>query len=142
MKFREYLILCLKIQLLAITTTYSQEIQVKNAWARPSLKGRNSAVYFTLLNPKEQKDTIIKAISEVAEIVEIHETFKKNEMMEMRAIKWVELPSKSEIKFKPGGYHIMLINLNKDLKKDDLINVRLIFKHSKEIKLSVPVKED
>lgn len=121
---------------------YSQQISIKDSWVRPAAKGANTALYFIASNNSNTADTLIGAESNFAEIVEIHETYKKeNDMIGMRAVNYVLFPPKSELKFKPGGFHIMLINVNKNLKVGDVVDVVLHFKHSKNIKLKVPVKE-
>lgn len=129
------------VSTLFVSNYYAQTINVKDAWARVSAKGSNSAAYFKVINNSDKNDTLVGAQSNSAEIVEIHETFKENNKMGMRAVKFVGIPAKSEVNFKPGGLHIMLINLNRNLKSNDTINLVLKFKHSKEIKLKVPVKD-
>jgi len=131
----------LVVSILFTCSYHAQTIDVKDAWVRVSAKGSNSAAYFKVINKADKNDTLVGAQSNSAEIVEIHETFKENNKMGMRAVKFVELPAKSEINFKPGGLHVMLINLNRNLKNNDTINLVLKFKHSKEIKLKVPVKD-
>jgi len=129
------------ISIFLTNSNYSQTINIKDAWARVSAKGSNSATYFKIINNSSKNDTLISAESNSAEVVEIHETFKENNKMGMRAVKFVEIPAKSEVNFKPGGLHIMLINLNRNLKNNDTINLVLKFKLSKEIKMKVPVKD-
>jgi|YelNatPaOPRAMG01_1025707.scaffolds.fasta_scaffold03033_8 Uncharacterized protein conserved in bacteria len=129
------------ISIFLTNSNYSQTINIKDAWARVSAKGSNSAAYFKIINNSSKNDTLISAESNSAEVVEIHETFKENNKMGMRAVKFVEIPAKSEVNFKPGGLHIMLINLNRNLKNNDTINLVLKFKLSKEIKMKVPVKD-
>ncbi|MDH7603384.1 MAG: copper chaperone PCu(A)C [Melioribacter sp.] len=131
----------LGISIILTNSNYSQTINIKDAWARVSAKGSNSAVYFKITNNSAKNDTLISAESNSAEVVEIHETFNENNKMGMRAVKFVEIPAKSEVNFKPGGLHIMLINLIRNLKNNDTINLVLKFKHSKEIKMKVPVKD-
>lgn len=129
------------ISIFLTNSNYSQTINIKDAWARVSAKGSNSAAYFKIINNSSKSDTLISAESNSAEVVEIHETFKENNKMGMRAVRFVEIPAKSEVNFKPGGLHVMLINLNKNLKNNDTINLVLKFKLSKEIKIKVPVKD-
>ncbi len=133
-------LLLLVISIFLTNKNYSQ-INIKDAWARVSAKGSNSAAYFIITNKSVKNDTLIAAESNAAEIVEIHETFKENNKMGMRAVKFVEIPAKSEVNFKPGGLHIMLINLNRNLKSNDTINLVLKFKLSKEIKINVRVRD-
>lgn len=139
MRTIQLFILLLTISLQVI---YSQQISIKDAWARPAAKGSNSALYFTAINNSINSDTLIRVESNAADIVEIHESFKnENGMIGMRAVDYVVIPSKSEIKFMPGGFHVMLIDTKKNLKIGDTVNVTLRFKHSKEIKLKATVRD-
>jgi copper(I)-binding protein len=53
----------------------------------------------------------------------------------------IPVPAKGEVELKPGGLHIMLVNLKQDLKVGDEIEVTLRFKSGLEMKLTVPVME-
>lgn len=131
------------LQVILSEQIISQTISIKDAWARPASKGRNSAVYFTIINNNISPDTLLKASSDIAEKTEIHETFKReNNMMGMRAVKFVSINPKSELKFKPGGFHIMLIGLKKNLAEKDTLILKLKFKHTKDAILKVPVNEN
>lgn len=71
-------ILCL-VFLLAVAThalaaEHPTEIVVREAWARPSIQGGSGAVYLTIENRGDRSFTLIGASSEVAEVVELHET--------------------------------------------------------------------
>ena len=116
-------------------------VKVKDAWARSALKGMNSAAYMTLHNAAKAGDSLVKVESSVAEVVEIHEVIDQNGMMMMRPIKGVMIPAGSSATLKPGGYHIMIINLKKDLKAGDQIDLALGFKNGGEVSLNAPVKE-
>ncbi|MFA7229614.1 MAG: copper chaperone PCu(A)C, partial [Melioribacteraceae bacterium] len=83
-------------------------ITIKDAWIRPSVKDANSALFFEVTNNAAAADTLLSAKSELAEMVEVHETYKKeNDMMGMREVEKVPVPAKSSVMFKPRGLHIM-----------------------------------
>jgi len=69
------------ISIFLTNSNYSQTINIKDAWARVSAKGSNSAAYFKIINNSSKNDTLISAESNSAEVVEIHETFKENNKM-------------------------------------------------------------
>jgi len=118
------------------------EIVIKEAWARPAAKHANSALYFSIHNNGEIPDTLISANSKSADITEVHETFKReNNQMGMHALKFIAIPSKSVIKLKPGEFHIMLIDLKKDLKLGDFIKATIQFKNSGALKIKAIVKD-
>jgi periplasmic copper chaperone A len=118
-------------------------IEAHDAWARPAMQGENSAVYLLLHNHTAEDDELLSASTDAAEIVELHESrqVEGTDMMEMVPQDSILLPTNSEVEFKPGGLHIMLVNLKQDLKVGDEIIVTLHFKSGFELPLTVPVME-
>ena len=119
--------LFLIIAFISVFISTGNNVEIKDAWLRTGAKGLNSALYFKIENNSETPDTLYKVSSSIAKHIQMHETYKKNDMMGMREIKNLEVKSNSSIEFKPGGYHIMLMDLNKDLKPGDEINFTLFF---------------
>ena len=65
--------------------------------------------------------------SPVAGLVEIHEMRMEGNTMRMRAVPRLELPAGQAVDLKPGGYHIMLMNLKAPLKNGESVPIRLKF---------------
>ena len=114
------------------------KIEVKDAWVRevpPTSK--MSAAYMVIENKGSEADKLIDANNNASQITEIHETVEGR----MRRVKALEIPVGSKVELKPGGYHIMLINLNKPLKEGEKVEITLKFEKSGEIKVEAPVKK-
>lgn len=105
-------------------------IEVREAWARPSTQGANSAVYFVIQNRSAETDELVGAVSDAAEAVEIHESKMEGDVMTMNRVEAVALAPSEKVEFEPGGLHVMLIGLKRDLKAGDEIEVTLQFKNS------------
>lgn len=127
--------------LLSACTTAKQGIEIRDAWARSSTQGMNSAVYFVIENHNAQADELMGAESDVAETVEIHESKMEGDMMMMNHVEAVALEPSAAVEFKPGGYHVMLIRLTRDLKAGDEIEITLHFKNSPDLTLKATVKD-
>ncbi len=120
--------------------TQTEAVIVENAWARPGSQGDNSAVYFDITAP--QGDRIVSVSSEVAEAVELHLSKMVDGVMKMEhQTEGIALPPGEVVNFMPGGYHVMLIGLVKDLSPDETFELSLAFENSPEISLEVPVKQ-
>lgn len=120
----------------------NSKLKIQNAWVRPAAKGANSALYFVLQNNGSKPDTLIGAESKLADIVEVHESFKRdNDRMGMRPAGKLAINPKSEFEFKPGGFHIMLLGVLKDLKIGDQIEVVLLLKYVGKIKIKAEVRD-
>jgi hypothetical protein len=59
----------------------------------------------------QQGGRLVQASSPVAAVVEIHEMTMENNVMKMRAIPGLDLPAGKPVDLKPGGYHVMLMDL-------------------------------
>ncbi|MHB8906796.1 MAG: copper chaperone PCu(A)C [Melioribacteraceae bacterium] len=123
-------------------TKNQSPITIKDVWARPGAKNANSALYFVVQNNGSKADTILGAKSKYAEIVEVHESFKRdNDRMGMRQVKFVAVAANSKLEFKPGGFHVMLINLLKDVKAGTSLDATINFKFAGKIKVKAVVRE-
>jgi hypothetical protein len=118
-----------------------QNIEIKNAWIRNGFEGMNTALFFDVVNSGGGADTLYKAASDLAEIVQIHETFMQGDMMGMREVENVVIEPNSNFNFKPGAHHVMFIKLKKNLNEGESGDVILFFRKTGEIKITVPVKK-
>lgn len=116
-------------------------IVIKDAWIRPGAKDMNTALYFEIINHGSKPDTLYDARSDLAQRVEVHETYMKGDMMGMRRAYSVAVEANSNFKFQPGGHHVMLLNLKKSLKKGSAGQVSLFFRRAGEIKIQPEVRK-
>ena len=117
-------------------------ITIQDAWIRPAAANANSAIFFEILNKSSIADTLLSAKSDLAEIVEVHETYKKeNDMMGMREVHKIAIPANGIVKFKPLGLHVMLIGVLKDIRLGEHHEVALVFKSAGTIKVKAVVRD-
>jgi copper(I)-binding protein len=74
-------------------------------------------------------------------VVEIHEMAMQGDVMKMRAIPGgLELPAGKAVELKPGGYHVMLMELRQQLKEGETVPVTLVIEGKDGKRESVEVK--
>lgn len=100
------------------------QVEVTNAWVRPTVEGQLGTGAFMTLRAREPM-RVVGATSAVAGVVEIHEMALQNNVMRMRAIESLALPAGQAVELKPGGYHVMLMDLNRALKRGEKVTVEL-----------------
>lgn len=101
-----------------------------------------SAVYMALENRGAAADRLVAARTDAAGLVEIHETQMENDVMRMRPLAdGLELPAGGRVMLEPGGYHIMLLDLPRDLLPGEAIAVTLVFESGAELVIGAPVRE-
>lgn len=126
----------------ACSNAPAQPLVVTDDWARPAPAGQNSAIYFQINNPTSSVDSLLSASTTVAQATELHKSqMDSSGVMSMHPQEAVEIPARETVEFKPGGLHVMLINLNQELAPGDTLLLTLKFKEAGEITLEVPVEE-
>ncbi|MFA6598015.1 MAG: copper chaperone PCu(A)C [Ignavibacteriaceae bacterium] len=116
------------------------KITVENQWIRSAGKGMNTAFFADVKNMSSNADTLYKVTSPLAKLVQVHETFEENGMMGMREAGNLEIKPGETLKLKPRSFHVMLIGLKKELKRDQIGEVTLYFKHAGAVKVKARVK--
>ena len=116
-------------------------VTVEDAWSRPSSSAVGVAgAFMTLKNSGREDDRLIAARADVATMVELHETVIENEVMKMQQVSEIVAPARGEVVLKPGGLHIMLMGLTRDLKEGEHIWLALEFASGIEIEVEAEVR--
>ena len=98
---------------------------VQDAWVRGTVaQQKASGAFMTITSPVAGR--LVSASSPVAGVTEIHEMAMDGDVMKMRAIPGLELPAGKPVELKPGGYHVMLMDLKKTLAAGDTVPVSLV----------------
>jgi copper(I)-binding protein len=117
-------------------------LTINDDWARPASKGQNGAVYFIIQNDTANDDALIGASAEIASTAEAHMSMMSDQgVMSMSMQEAVQVPTGEGVTFKPGGLHIMLVNLKQDLSVGDTFTLILRFEKAGEITVQVEVRE-
>ena len=112
--------------LLAAATLAQAQVTIQDPWVRGTVPKQQASGAFMQLSAS--KDTrLIAAQSPVANVVEIHEMLMDNNIMKMRQIPGLDIVPGRVLDLKPGGFHIMLIELKQQLKGGDVVPITLIF---------------
>ena len=117
-------------------------VKVEGAWARASVQGQKATGAFMRLTAQDGA-RLVRAESPVAGVTEVHEMKMEGDIMKMRAVPALELPAGKTVELKPGGYHVMLLDLKAPLPKDSTVPLTLVFQDAKgaesRLDLTVPV---
>ena len=129
--------LLIHIYLYLITTSvlYSHDYNKNNIEIfHPIIKvvkedAKVGAGYMKITNNSGKEIELIGLKAEIAQTQEIHEVILKKDVYKMRPIKknLVIEPGKV-LEFKPKSYHFMFFDINKNLKEDEMLNAKLVFK--------------
>ena len=129
-------ILILLFFALLVSCNSAGKLKITDTWFRPVIKGMNTALYFTIENNSYIPDTLYAVSSPISGMVHIHETFVKDDMKGMRPVKHIVINPRSKVEFKPGGYHVMVMNVKEDFNLNSSAEFILYFKQTGKIKIT------
>jgi len=117
---------------------------VKDPWVRGTVAQQKATGMFAQIT-SASGGRLVSASSPVAGIVEIHEMVIESNVMKMRALaNGLELPAGKPVDLKPGGYHVMLMDLKQPVKAGETVPVTLVVEgrdgKKETIELKAPVR--
>ena len=128
------------IAVLLMVFNPGDDIVIKDQWIRPGAEKMVTALYFTLENNGSEADTLYAVETDIAKMVQIHETYSSGDVMGMREIGKIIIEPESSVKLEPGRKHIMVMRLKRDIKKGDEIEFKLHFKNAGSILIRAKAK--
>lgn len=109
-------------------STAADSITVESPEVRSTPPGQKiTGAFMTLKNTSATDIELIAAQSEIADVTEIHESGMKDGMMFMNKVEKISVPANGTAELKPGGFHIMLIDLKNPLANGEKANITLTF---------------
>jgi len=139
MKLSKHLIAAALTTVCAVSA-FAQNVTVTDAWARATVQGQKATGAFMKITAKDNA-RLVGVSSPVAGVAEVHEMKMDKDIMRMAALpNGLELPAGKAVELKPGGYHVMLMDLKAPLVKDTTVPVTLMFQDAKGVKSNVELK--
>ncbi|HUN90884.1 MAG TPA: copper chaperone PCu(A)C [Burkholderiaceae bacterium] len=143
--FRKLVIIALLAVLPALASAHDYQLQslhIDHPFATPTPPGAVvGAAYFRVDNKGAASDRLLSASSPVAGAVAIHEMKMDGDVMRMRPLHELDIKAGQSVTLKPGGLHIMLMQLKHSLRVGDKFPMTLNFEHAGTIEVSVWVEE-
>jgi copper(I)-binding protein len=126
--------------LVAAGALAADPIKVDNAWIRTVAPGTTvSAIY---MNATALVDlTLVGVETPIAAKAELHESNYKDGVKKMRAVKKLEIPAGKIANMEPGGFHVMLFDVNRELKDSEQVPVTLLLE-TKGVKSKVTINAE
>jgi len=115
-------------------------IEITASYAHAAGVGENTAAYMSIRNNGAEADTLLKATCDAAMMVQVMETKMENDVMSMGEVPGIDLPAGGTVELKPGGYHVMLMDLAQEMKDGTTVSITLEFAKAGKITLEVPVQ--
>ncbi len=114
-------------------------IQISNAFTRSTVPGQQVAGGFMKIENKGPADELIEVSSPAAGDVQLHEMAMEGNVMKMRQVKDIPVPAGGAVELKPGGLHLMFLNIKAPFAAGETIPVKLKFVKAGVVEVKMPV---
>jgi len=124
---------------LALAVCAQAQVSVKEPWVRATVpQQKSTGAFMQIVSAKDAR--LVEASSSAAGIVEIHEMVMAQDVMKMRAVEALALPAGKAVELKPGGYHVMLMDLKGQIKEGDMVPLTLVIEAKDGKRQTIEVK--
>ncbi|HEX4299586.1 MAG TPA: copper chaperone PCu(A)C [Gammaproteobacteria bacterium] len=142
-RYRLLLLLMIAALLPLANAASGPSVRASLVWIRQAPPGvAVLAGYFTLQNLTDTPLTLTAVESRDFGSVEIHRSFVKDGVEEMEPVPSIAIPAHGSIEFKPGSYHLMMMQPKKNLFAGDMAEVTLTFSDGSQLAILAPVRHD
>ncbi len=114
-------------------------LHVSAALVAEPVLGERAAMYLTIANRSGRNDELLSVSTELAGRAEIHRSVDRGGMVTMEPVATLNLPDGATVSLAPGGHHIMLLELGRDLRPGDIVPAALHFRHAAPIRIKARV---
>lgn len=124
------------------TLAAESDLTIVGAYVRMVPPGTpNTAAFMTISNSGSSKRKLVTAESPVARKSELHTHINDQGVMRMRQVPEIEIEAAAQTELKPGGYHVMLLDLRQSLKEGDAVPLTLHFDDGSTKEIDAAVKK-
>jgi len=119
---------------LVLSFSVQAQIRIEKPWARATAPGAKVAGgYMVIRNTGATVDRLVSAASPAAAKVELHVHINDNGVMKMREVPGYDVPAKGAFELKPGGAHLMFMDIRRPFKEGEKLPVKLKFEKAGEV---------
>ncbi len=116
-------------------------LKIEHPMARATVPAQKMSGGFVKIENKGGADKLLSASSPASKSMELHTMTMDGNVMKMREVKAIDIPSNGTVELKPGGLHLMFIDLNEQLKPGSTFKVKLKFEKAGEVEVPFQVMD-
>lgn len=112
----------------AVLAGAADQVSVQNPYVRLAPPNAPATGAFMVIRNNGDKDVkVLKADNPTSRATELHTHLNEGGVMKMRPVPGIDIKAKGEAELKPGGMHVMLIDLKSAMKEGDIVPITLTF---------------
>jgi periplasmic copper chaperone A len=116
-------------------------IEISSPWSRATPKGAQTAIgYMTIKNNGTTPDRLVGGSIDVADRFQLHAMTMEDGIAKMRELSDIEIKPGQSVEFKPGGDHVMFVNLKHPLSKGDHPSGTLVFERAGKVNVEYSIE--
>lgn len=116
-------------------------LYVDQAYVRLNPNAQGPAAGYFTIHGGAQDAKLLRVTAEGAQRIEMHESVEKDGMATMQAIDSVDVPAKTEVKFAPGGKHLMIFNINPAIVENGKMTMIMVFSTGDRLIVDAPIQQ-
>ncbi len=116
-------------------------LYVDQAWVRMNPNGEGPAAGYFTIHGGEAPVKLLRVSTEGAQRIEMHESLMKDGMMTMEPVDSVDVPAKGEVKFAPGGKHLMIFSVNPAVVEAGKMTLTVLFSNGDRLIVDAPIQK-
>ena len=125
---------CVLFAMLFAAATAHAQIAIETPWLRATAPGAKvGGGYLLIRNTGASADRLVGASSTAAARVELHVHAREGEVMKMREVRALDVPAQGSFELKPGGAHLMFLEIKRPFKEGERVPVKLSFEKAGEV---------
>jgi len=106
----------------------ADNVSVQDPYVRLAPPNAPATGAFMVIKNNGDKDVkVVKADNPVSKVTELHTHLNEGGVMKMRPVPSIEVKAKGEAVLKPGGLHVMMIDIKTPMKEGDVVPITLSF---------------
>jgi len=111
-----------------VLASAADQVAVQDPYVRLAPPNAPATGAFMVIKNNGDKDVkVVKADNPVSRVTELHTHLNEGGVMKMRPVPAIDVKAKGEAVLKPGGLHVMLIDLKAPMKEGDVVPITLTF---------------
>ena len=123
---------------LALAGAAHAQVVVTGQWVRATVpQQKATGAFMQIKSPTDVK--LVSVSTPVAGVAEVHEMAMDGNVMRMRPVSALPVPAGQAVELKPGGYHVMLMDLKGQVKDGDIVPLTLVFEGADKSRATVQV---
>lgn len=116
------------------------QIEIDHPYSRAMLPVAKVGGGYLKITNNGPDDRLVSVASERAGSVELHEMKMNGAIMQMRELEnGIAVPANATVELKPGGYHMMFMNVPQPFKEGEMVKATLVFEKAGSVEVEFAV---